>query len=188
MSKSHFRNTQLTTQPSVIAGRKTRRSFLRQSVHAGLGLGLLCVADGFAFGQGRGKTPTTKDGYFAVPAEAQDAPLKRSSFARYNGDHFEAANDYGRAVILNLFKIEDLRAQRDLLAKRNLAEGEEAQWKEESFSLIFRGPLDEPLRQRTYQMKHHALGKLEIFLVPLGPIGKDDSARYYEAVFNRSQR
>jgi hypothetical protein len=187
MSTSQLRNTQLTTQHSVAAPSRTRRNFLRQSVLAGLGFGLLCAADAMVFGQGLSKT-LAKDGYFAVPDEALSAPLmalKRSSFARYNGDHFEAANDYGKPVILNLFKIEDLRAQHDLLATGKLTESEAEQWKEESFSLIFRGPLNMPLRQRTYQITHYALGKLEIFLVP---VGRDGGACYYEAVFNRSYR
>jgi hypothetical protein len=174
------------TKPSSVT--TPRRNFLRQSARATLGFGLLCATDQLVFGQIRRKLPTTPDGYFAVPEEARDSSLmrlKRSSFARYNGDYFEATNDYGQPVILNLYKVEDLPAQRDLAAKRKLAEGEETQIKEESFSLIFRGPLDEPLRQRTHKIKHYALGQLEIFLVP---VGKDDGGRYYEAIFNRTQR
>jgi hypothetical protein len=182
MFKAKFRSIQLTA-PSCVSNRhRTRRNFLRQSARAGFGLGLLCATDALIFGQGLGKTSVAKDGYFAVPEEALRA-LQRSSFARYNGDHFEAANDYGQAVILNLFKVEDLRAQRDLFAKGQLTESEEAQLREASFSLLFRGPLALPLRQRTYQITHYALGKLEIFLVP---VGRDEGARYYEAVFNRS--
>ena len=178
----------LTMQSSVTPASRTRRSFLRQSVRASLGLGLLCAADSLAFGQIKRNLPTTKDGYFAVPEEAREdklMELQRSNFARYNGDHFEATNDYGQPVILNLYKVEDLPAQRNLAAKLKLSEGEAAKLKEESYSLIFRGPSDEPLRQRAYKMKHHALGDLEIFLVP---VGKDDGGRYYEAVFNRTQR
>lgn len=179
----------LTMQSSVKTPSKTRRSFLQQSVRASLGFGLLCATDSLVFGQIKRKLPTTPDGYFAVPEEARNEAqmaLMRSSFARYNGDHFEATNDYGQPVILNLFKVDNLPAQRDLAAKRKLAEGEEAQIKEESFSLIFRGSSSEPLRARTYKMKHYALGELEIFLVPVGK--KDEDARYYEAVFNRTQR
>ncbi len=155
---------------------------------ASLGFGLLCATDFLVFGQIKRNLPTTQDGYFAVPEEAREQSLmalKRSSFARYNGDYFEATNDYGQPVILNLFKIEDPPAQRGLAVKLKLAESEEAQLKEESFSLLFRGPSSEPLRQRSYKMKHHTLGVLEIFLVP---VGKDDGGRYYEAVFNRTQR
>src|SRR6185436_2143838 len=160
MPTSKFRNIQLSAQCSVSNHSKTRRNFLRQSARAGLGLGLLCMTDALIFGQSSGKTLITKDGYFAVPQEALNA-LKRSSFARYNGDYFAAADDYGKLVGLNLFKIEDLRSQTDLFAKHKLTESQEAQLREESFSLIFRGPLTLPLRQRTYSMKHYALGNLE---------------------------
>jgi hypothetical protein len=184
MFKSKFRNTQLTAPSSVSNHNRTRRNFLRQSARAGFGLGLLCATNAVIFGQDQVKIPITKNGYFAVPEGASNA-LKRSSFARHNGDHFEAVNDFGQGVILNLLKVEDLRSQRDLFAKRQFGDIEEAQLKEESFSLIFRGPLAMPLRQRTYRLKHYALGQLEIFLVP---VGQDAGARYYEAVFNRSTR
>ena len=182
MFKPKFRNIQLTAPSSVSTRNLARRNFLRQSARAGFGLGLLCTTNAVIFGQDPAKTPVAKDGYFAVPEGARSA-MKRSSFARYNGDHFEAMNDFGQGVILNLLRVEDLRSQRDLFAKRQFGEIEEAQLKEESFSLIFRGPLAMPLRQRTYRLKHHALGQLEMFLVP---IGKDEGAHYYEAVFNRS--
>lgn len=184
MSMSLFRHIQLTTQAAASASRKTRRNFLRQSARAALGLGLLCAADPRVFSQDLRKPLTTKDGYFAIPQEATAASLVRSTFTRYNGDHFKTTNDYGGPVILNLFKIEDLRAQSDLFATGSLTNSQIAQLREESFSLIFRGSLNQPLRQRTYKMTHPKLGDLEIFLVP---VGKDDGARYYEAVFNRTQ-
>jgi hypothetical protein len=49
------------------------------------------------------------------------------------------------------------------------------------FSLIFRGPLDPVLVQRTYRLEHETLGTLEIFLVP---IGSNQDGMRYEAVFN----
>jgi hypothetical protein len=49
------------------------------------------------------------------------------------------------------------------------------------FSLVFRGPLSPVLPQRTYALEHASLGRLEIFLVPIGP---DASGMRYEAVFN----
>jgi hypothetical protein len=49
------------------------------------------------------------------------------------------------------------------------------------FSLVFRGPLSPVMPQRTYPLEHPALGRLEIFLVPIGP---DASGMRYEAVFN----
>jgi hypothetical protein len=54
------------------------------------------------------------------------------------------------------------------------------------FSLIFRGAFLGPegnryLPQRMYTMENEKLGRLEIFIVPIGPDG--DGMRY-EAVFN----
>jgi hypothetical protein len=43
------------------------------------------------------------------------------------------------------------------------------------------GPRRSPFSQRTYALEHASLGRLEIFLVPIGP---DASGMRYEAVFN----
>ncbi len=48
------------------------------------------------------------------------------------------------------------------------------------FSLLFRGPLDSVLDQRTYPLTNGALA-LDVFLVP---VGADEQGRLYEAVFN----
>lgn len=52
----------------------------------------------------------------------------------------------------------------------------------ELFSLIFRGPVTPRLAQRIHPLEHDALGKLEIFLTP---IGLGESGTLYEAVFHR---
>lgn len=49
------------------------------------------------------------------------------------------------------------------------------------FSLVFRGPAKPLLPQRTYPLENEALGRLEIFIVPIGP---DEKGMRYEAVFN----
>jgi hypothetical protein len=51
----------------------------------------------------------------------------------------------------------------------------------EPFSLVFRGPGEPTLAQQIYPLDHEALGRFEIFLVPIGP---DEQGRCYEAVFN----
>ena len=48
------------------------------------------------------------------------------------------------------------------------------------FSLLFRGGPSPPLPQGIYAAEHEQLGRLELFLVPLGP---DASGQRYEAVF-----
>lgn len=53
---------------------------------------------------------------------------------------------------------------------------------QERFSLYFRGPLDTFLPQHLYRFSHAATGAFDLFIVP---IGKDQDAFTYEAVFNR---
>ena len=53
---------------------------------------------------------------------------------------------------------------------------------QESFSIIFRGPVDRLLPQGTYTLAHDRLGAQEIFIVP---IARDEQGISYEAVFNR---
>ncbi|HET8676727.1 MAG TPA: twin-arginine translocation signal domain-containing protein [Blastocatellia bacterium] len=68
--------------------------------------------------------------------------------------------------------------------KHSSAAMEPAKAKRERFSLIFRGPKDKPLKQDSYTMKHHNLGTLLIFLVPMGSDKKGTGLRY-EAVVSR---
>ena len=49
------------------------------------------------------------------------------------------------------------------------------------FSVIFRGPDKPVLQQQVYSLEHDGLGKLDLFLVPLGP---DKGGILYEAVFS----
>ncbi|HYJ84720.1 MAG TPA: hypothetical protein VEW46_01530 [Pyrinomonadaceae bacterium] len=51
----------------------------------------------------------------------------------------------------------------------------------ERFSLFFKGPGKPLLPQSTYSFSNEGMGKIDLFLVPIGPDG--DGIRY-EAVFN----
>lgn len=53
--------------------------------------------------------------------------------------------------------------------------------RQEPFSLCFRGPRECMLGQRTYLVENASMGRVEIFLVPIGP---DDIGQRYEAIFN----
>ncbi len=53
---------------------------------------------------------------------------------------------------------------------------------QENFSLLFQAPSDAPPIQNIFQLSHEALGKMDLFLVP---VKKDENGIYYEAVFNR---
>lgn len=54
---------------------------------------------------------------------------------------------------------------------------------EDSFSLLFHGPVESPLLQETYLFDHPNLGQLPMFIVPVGPPPATHAC--YEAVFNR---
>jgi hypothetical protein len=53
----------------------------------------------------------------------------------------------------------------------------------EKFSLQFRGPAQPPLEQDTYRLDHQRLGRLSIFIVPIGCL--DTTHCHYEAIFDR---
>jgi hypothetical protein len=48
------------------------------------------------------------------------------------------------------------------------------------FSLVFAGPAEPILPQRTWPLEHPELGRFELFLVP---VGRDAAGVRYEAVF-----
>ena len=51
----------------------------------------------------------------------------------------------------------------------------------QAFSLLFHGPRAPLLEQRIYGLEHASLGRLEIFLVPIGP---DAQGQRYQAIFS----
>lgn len=53
----------------------------------------------------------------------------------------------------------------------------------EKFSLLFRIPARAGLEQGIYSVEHQRLGRLSVFIVPVG--GSINAHRHYEAVFNR---
>ena len=53
----------------------------------------------------------------------------------------------------------------------------------ESFSLLFRAPVNTASEQQVYAMSHPNLGQLDLLLVP---IKRDSDGVIFEAVFNRT--
>jgi hypothetical protein len=51
----------------------------------------------------------------------------------------------------------------------------------ETYNVYFHGPLDVTIPQGTYVLDSDVLGRLLIFLVPLGP---EENVMVYEAIFN----
>lgn len=52
---------------------------------------------------------------------------------------------------------------------------------QECYSLLFRGPVDQPPVQNIYVLENDTLGTMELFLVP---VKRDDHGLYFEAVMN----
>lgn len=68
------------------------------------------------------------------------------------------------------------------LAEATLApEGHSAPGSRAAFSLIFHGPVDRYAPQGIWRLEHPEVGRLDVFLVPLGPA--EDVMRY-QAVFS----
>lgn len=95
--------------------------------------------------------------------------LTREQFSDHQGESFRLEADEASSLDLTLAEASPLGSA---------ARGGER----EPFSLTFRGPAEPVLPQAIYQVEHPKLGKLEIFLVPIGPDPKEKGMRY-EAVF-----
>lgn len=95
------------------------------------------------------------------------------SFAEHVGSRFRLEIEGQEPLELELFEIACYEENPDFAARK------------EPFSLLFLGPARPILPQAIYPLEHPALGKLEIFLVPIGPDprGKQSGMRY-EAAFN----
>ncbi len=95
--------------------------------------------------------------------------LIEAQFAPYVGEKFRV--QLAPSTVLELELVEVSRID---------PKGGRAAGRREPFSVLFRGPLETPLSQRTYTLAHEQMGVLDLFLVPIAP---DDDGRYYEAVF-----
>lgn len=70
-----------------------------------------------------------------------------------------------------------------LIRVKNLLDGKRprhAKAKRDPFSVIFLGPADRMLSQRTYHFMHDGIGELDLFIVP---VGRDEAGTEYEAIF-----
>lgn len=81
------------------------------------------------------------------------------------------------------FRVVDLESpvELELTAVEGRPSGPNEQQGMERFSLIFHGPGDALLPQRTYNIEHEEMGEFQLFLVP---VGQDADGFEYESVFN----
>ena len=95
-----------------------------------------------------------------------------TTFAGLEGQSFVVHPGTPESLELVLEGVSDLGASR--------AATPIAPMKRRPFSLIFRGPCDPILPQKTYPMTHPELGRFDLFVVP---VGRDQAGTRYEAVF-----
>jgi hypothetical protein len=98
-------------------------------------------------------------------------------FAPHEGSRFRIAldgeTDQPDSLELELIEVRSLKLE---------DENRDPALRSEPFRLTFRGgPKDAYLPQASYTLEHDDLGNVDIFLVPIGP---DDQAMRYEAIFN----
>ena len=101
--------------------------------------------------------------------------MSAARFAELVGTRFKVQLEPGIDVILELSAVNTPRPNGQ---ERGAPGGAGT----ESFSLWFDGPADRPLGQRTFRFTHERLGAFDLFIVP---VGAEQGARQYEAVFNR---
>jgi hypothetical protein len=107
--------------------------------------------------------------------------LNHSTFASHVGEAFRVHLGRGRAVEVELIEATELGSSHSAASPDAPSGGGE------SFSIIFRGPIELPLAQATYGFEHEQIGAFPLFIVPIGlDPGKD--GRLYQAVFNRLPR
>lgn len=92
--------------------------------------------------------------------------LTKSDFDPYLNETFEVHTESAGVVEVEL--IETSESRHDNM---------------ESFSVIFRGPMEKAFEQKIHKIKHPGMGEFNLFLVPIS-YGKP-GAMYYQALFNR---
>ena len=107
-------------------------------------------------------------------AETPSIPLEsltRDHFAPEIGTHFELRFEDGSSHPLELVAVRDVFA------------GGGREEKRQAFALDFLGSATEYARQGIHPFEHPRLGRLEFFVVPLGPDPKQGGRMRYEAIF-----
>lgn len=100
--------------------------------------------------------------------------LALPTFREHLGETFDLHDGAGAVVPLKLAEAQALANPRSVLAAGTNT------MRDEPFSLLFRAGPGVHLPQRTYTLEHGVLGRLDVFLVPLGP---DREGARFEAIF-----
>lgn len=97
--------------------------------------------------------------------------LTREFFAPALGSPFEIPFEDGSSHPIELAEIREVFA------------GGRKEGQRQPFALTFLGATDKYVQQATYPLVHPALGRMSVFLVPLGPDPQNGGRMKYEAIF-----
>lgn len=145
----------------------SRRAWLKSGVLAGAALGLPVLQRAAEAATRRGRSEP-------AVADADAAALTRSLLLGELNTSFVVWRGLARPVGLRLLQVGDTAS----------AAAAGTVGSESCFSAIFEGATYAPLAQGTYTVTHAALGRLRLFLVPVGRPGR---ALMYEVSVNRLQ-
>ena len=95
--------------------------------------------------------------------------LNKSDFSHHLGEKFSVYKSELNKTDIKLIDVPNSRYD---------ASGRE----EDSFTLLFQGRQDEPLKQDTYRVENNKMGTFPLFMVP---VYSDDTDLRYEVIFNR---
>ena len=135
----------------------SRREFLKRSTFGALAAGVPLALTEKAFGMG-------------TPKSTAAAGLSLESFESQLGTDF-LVNHAASRVKVRLVRVTNFASDKQIATGK------------QGFSLLFRGPNEQTLKQDTYVIEHEHLGRFSFLVVPVGT--KDTRAPHYEAVINR---
>jgi hypothetical protein len=116
---------------------------------------------------------------FGAPRRLAEVPLEQvpfSTFATFLNATFQVQRDSRSSVGLQLVEVNSTAP-----SPAQLPGAEDAA--NEKFSLLFSGPLKQPLEQDSYWFECQGVGRFLMFIVPIG--STETTHCYYEAIFNR---
>ena len=152
-----------------------RRTFIKAGIIAAA-----CAGVPLTLGPASAQDQSTGDkrgGYFPIPAEVQEDPTSyytMATFMPYLKSGFQI--QMGRLwKHMKLIEVKNLCPKTDNAPANNL---------NECFSLTFIAARGQKIEQKAYTVRHAALGKFTLFLVPVDRRTRT-SPEYYEAVINR---
>lgn len=165
-------------------GRSSRRAFLGRigGVTAALGASVAGLSPLAANASPSPAAPTSSraNPYPPLPVHRGESSmldqLTQESFAQHLNTQFRVhyQTETGDTATVDL-KLVEAKYTRHHAPEQGL----------ENFALLFHGSNAVPLTQSTYAFEHEQLGRMDLFIVP---VGADADNRYYECIFNRLAR